>query len=52
MSRLVVLGAGTAGTMVANKLSRRLGADWDILVIDKKTEHHYQPGSTALLVHS
>ena len=44
MSRLVVLGAGTAGTMVANKLSRRLGADWDIVVIDKKTEHHYQPG--------
>lgn len=44
MPRLVVLGAGTAGTMVCNKLSRRLGADWDIVVIDKKTEHHYQPG--------
>lgn len=45
MRRLVVLGAGTAGTMVANKLRPRLDRDrWDITVVDRDAEHHYQPG--------
>src|SRR5690349_667362 len=43
--RLVVLGAGTAGTMVANKLRRRLStSDWDITIVDRDDQHHYQPG--------
>ncbi len=42
---LVVLGAGTAGTMVVNKLRRRLPADeWSITVVDKDDVHDYQPG--------
>ena len=42
---LVVLGAGTAGTMVANKLRRRLtGSEWEITVVDRDDVHHYQPG--------
>ncbi len=42
---LVVLGAGTAGTIVANKLRRRLPkADWQITVVDKNDVHDYQPG--------
>ena len=45
MRRLVVLGAGTAGTMVANKLRRRLHAtDWLITVVDQDDRHLYQPG--------
>ena len=45
MRRLVILGAGTAGTMVANKLRRRLALDeWQITVIDRDPEHLYQPG--------
>lgn len=45
MKRLLVLGAGTAGTMVANKLRPRLGRDeWDITVVDQATGHPYQPG--------
>lgn len=45
MRRLVILGAGTAGTMVANKLRRRLdGADWSITIIDRDDLHVYQPG--------
>ncbi|MFK4084914.1 NAD(P)/FAD-dependent oxidoreductase [Kribbella sp. NPDC020789] len=45
MKRLVVLGAGTAGTMVANKLRRRLpGDEWQITVVDRDHEHLYQPG--------
>ncbi len=42
---LVVLGAGTAGTMIVNKLRRRLPADeWSITVVDKDDVHDYQPG--------
>jgi sulfide:quinone oxidoreductase len=44
MKRVVVLGAGTAGTMVANKLRRRLGRDWQVTAVEQSVEHHYQPG--------
>ena len=45
MRKLLVLGAGTAGTMAANKLRARLdpGA-WTITVVDQNDQHHYQPG--------
>ena len=43
--RLLVLGAGTAGTMIVNKLRRKLPAsDWDITVVDRDDVHPYQPG--------
>ena len=43
--RLLVLGAGTAGTMIVNKLRRRLDAgEWDITVVDRDDRHAYQPG--------
>jgi sulfide:quinone oxidoreductase len=43
--RLVVLGAGTAGTMVVNRLHRALPADdWVITVVDRDDVHDYQPG--------
>lgn len=42
---LVVLGAGTAGTMVVTKLRKRLPAtEWSITVVDKDDIHDYQPG--------
>lgn len=45
MQRLVVLGGGTAGTMVANRLRRRLGREgWSVTVVDRDDEHLYQPG--------
>ena len=44
MKNLVILGAGTAGTMVANRIRRRLPADWALTVVDPDTEHLYQPG--------
>lgn len=43
--KLVVLGAGTAGTMVVNKLRKLLPAtEWTIIVVDKDDIHDYQPG--------
>jgi sulfide:quinone oxidoreductase len=42
---LLILGAGTAGTMVANKLHRALpDHDWAITVVDRDDTHLYQPG--------
>ena len=45
MKRLVILGAGTAGTMMANHLHHKLNRkEWEIHIIDERREHHYQPG--------
>ncbi len=45
MRNLLILGAGTAGTMIANKLRKRLAPDdWRITIVDRDDQHHYQPG--------
>lgn len=44
MKDLVILGAGTAGTMVANHMRGKLPADWRTTVIDPEADHLYQPG--------
>ena len=45
MRKLLVLGAGTAGTMIGNRLRRRLDRhEWQIIVVDQDDQHHYQPG--------
>lgn len=45
MKRIVILGAGTAGTMMANHLHHHLKhPEWEITIVDEKEEHHYQPG--------
>jgi sulfide:quinone oxidoreductase len=45
MKNLLILGAGTAGTMVANRMNRLLDADeWRITIVDQQATHYYQPG--------
>ncbi|MFN3335560.1 MAG: NAD(P)/FAD-dependent oxidoreductase, partial [Caldilinea sp.] len=45
MKRLLILGGGTAGTMVANRLVHELDmAEWHITVVDQDETHYYQPG--------
>jgi sulfide:quinone oxidoreductase len=45
MKRLLVIGAGTAGTMVVNRLRRILDVDeWKITILDAVETHYYQPG--------
>ncbi|MFK7805255.1 MAG: NAD(P)/FAD-dependent oxidoreductase [Anaerolineae bacterium] len=45
MKDLLILGGGTAGTMVANKLLKALPKnDWNITVVDQDIIHYYQPG--------
>ncbi len=42
---LLILGAGTAGTLMANHLRRRLSrSEWRLTVVDRSDRHLYQPG--------
>jgi len=45
MKKLLILGAGTAGTMMLNKLYNELEKDeWEITIVDEFKTHYYQPG--------
>jgi len=49
MTRIVILGAGTAGTIMANRLRRLYARDirsarTTITVVDQDERHVYQPG--------
>ncbi|MGE0589094.1 MAG: NAD(P)/FAD-dependent oxidoreductase [Cyclobacteriaceae bacterium] len=45
MKNLLILGAGTAGTMMANKLYKELDPlMWRITIVDRDDRHYYQPG--------
>jgi sulfide:quinone oxidoreductase len=44
MKNLVILGAGTGGTLLANRLVGRLSSEWTTSIVDPSLEHIYQPG--------
>ncbi len=45
MKTFLILGAGTAGTLMASTMARKLDPhDWKIIVIDRDEKHYYQPG--------
>ncbi len=45
MKTLLILGAGTGGTMVANKMADHLDPqEWRIIIVDRDEKHYYQPG--------
>ena len=45
MKNLLILGAGTAGTIMANHLRHKLHGDhWKITLLDRASHHDYQPG--------
>jgi sulfide:quinone oxidoreductase len=45
MKKILILGSGAGGTMVAAKLRRELSElEWKISIIDNDEIHHYQPG--------
>ena len=43
-ARIVVLGGGVGGTLVANLLDKELGRDARVTVVDPTGMHDYQPG--------
>ena len=45
MKRVLILGAGTAGTMMANHLRKNADLEqWKITIVDQYAKHYYQPG--------
>jgi sulfide:quinone oxidoreductase len=45
MKNLLILGAGTSGTMMANHLRPKLNKNqWNITIVDQYKTHYYQPG--------
>ena len=44
MKRILIIGAGTGGTLAANRLRREHGRDVEIVVVDRDDRHVYQPG--------
>ena len=49
MKKLLIIGGGTAGTMLANKLAKGLvqeieSGEADITIVSNKDFHDYQPG--------
>src|SRR5438105_2456528 len=49
MTRILILGAGTAGTIMANRLRREYAGDirtgtTTITIVDQDDQHVYQPG--------
>jgi sulfide:quinone oxidoreductase len=45
MKNLLILGAGTAGTIMASHLRKKLRkGDWTITLVDRAPHHDYQPG--------
>lgn len=45
MKTFLILGAGTGGTMIANKMIKKLDpGQWRIVIVDKDKDHYYQPG--------
>lgn len=45
MKHIVILGAGTAGTMMVNKLHKALDPEeWQLTIVDEFKTHYYQPG--------
>jgi sulfide:quinone oxidoreductase len=45
MQKILILGAGAGGTIVANMLRKELKeSEWQITIIDRDERHHYQAG--------
>jgi sulfide:quinone oxidoreductase len=45
MKNLLILGAGTGGTIMANKMIKVLDrSEWKITIVDQHQDHYYQPG--------
>ncbi len=48
--RILILGGGSAGVMLANRLDRMIGKKTEIIVVEKSKYHYYQPGFTLVVL--
>ena len=40
MKKIVILGAGTSGTMMANHLVKKIPSEWGITIVDQEETHY------------
>lgn len=45
-AKIVIAGAGAAGLTIASRLAARLDEKAEIIIIDSRIQHYYQPGFT------
>src|SRR5262250_1893038 len=48
--RIVILGGGCGGVVAATQLGRKLGADHDVILIDRRADHIFMPAFLLLMV--
>jgi sulfide:quinone oxidoreductase len=48
--KIVVLGGGSGGVVAATNLGRKLGADHDVILVDKRPDHLFMPAFLFVMV--
>src|SRR5690349_17413215 len=48
--RIVILGGGCGGVVAATHLGRKLGADHDVILIDRRPDHIFMPAFLLLMI--
>jgi sulfide:quinone oxidoreductase len=48
--KVLILGGGIGGVVAANVLSRKLGRDHEIVLVDRRTEHRFSPSFPWLMM--
>src|SRR5918994_6735735 len=48
-NQIVILGGGCGGVVAATQLGRKLGADHDVILIDRRSDHIFMPAFLFLM---
>src|SRR6476620_5494999 len=48
--QIVVLGGGCGGVVAATQLGRKLGADHDVILVDRRADHIFMPAFLFVMI--
>ena len=48
--KIVILGGGCGGVVAATQLGRKLGADHDVILVDRRTNHIFMPAFLFVMI--
>src|SRR5919108_4840486 len=48
--KIVILGGGCGGVVAATHLGRKLGADHDVILIDRRADHFFMPAFLFIMI--
>ena len=49
-TKIVILGGGCGGVVAATHLGRKLGADHDVILIDRRADHIFMPAFLFIMI--